>query len=167
MCRSTSAVRTFGASTPACTLRITVDNGPEFRSKALDVWAHQHYMQLVFSRPGKPVGNTFNEAFNGRVRDECLNQHWFRSLADARGTIEAWRASYNTALGDDPQHSLRAHLRQRKIKSDCQLKIEPKQRLPAIVMSAPVFCEASATTSPVLGTRVHPAILAESLVPIG
>lgn len=77
--------------------RITVDNGPEFRSKALDVWAHQHHVQLVFSRPGKPVDNTFIEAFNGRVRDECLNQHWFRSLADARGTIEAWRVSYNTA----------------------------------------------------------------------
>lgn len=76
--------------------RITVDNGPEFRSKALDVWAHQHHVQLVFSRPGKPVDNTFIEAFNGRLRDECLNQYWFHSLADARRTIEAWRLSYNT-----------------------------------------------------------------------
>jgi putative transposase len=77
--------------------RITVDNGPEFQSKALDAWAHQHGVALVFSRPGKPVDNTFIEAFNGRVRDECLNQHWFRSLADAQRTIEAWRISYNTA----------------------------------------------------------------------
>jgi putative transposase len=77
--------------------RITVDNGPEFQSKALDAWAHHNHVKLVFSRPGKPVDNTFIEAFNGRVRDECLNQHWFLSLADARRTIERWRESYNTA----------------------------------------------------------------------
>lgn len=77
--------------------RITVDNGPEFRSKALDAWAHQHGVQLQFSRPGKPVDNTFIEAFNGRLRDECLNQHWFLSLADAQRTIERWRLSYNDA----------------------------------------------------------------------
>ena len=76
--------------------RITVDNGPEFRSKALDAWAHQHGVQLQFSRPGKPVDNTFIEAFNGRLRDECLNQHWFLSLADAQRTIERWRVGYNT-----------------------------------------------------------------------
>lgn len=76
---------------------ITVDNGPEFQSKALDAWAHQHHVQLQFSRPGKPVDNTFIEAFNSRVRDECLNQHWFLSLADARRIIEHWRVSYNTA----------------------------------------------------------------------
>lgn len=77
--------------------RITVDNGPEFRSKALDAWAHQHGVQLQFSRPGKPVDNTFIEAFNGRLRDECLNQHWFLSLADAQRTIERWRIGYNGA----------------------------------------------------------------------
>jgi len=77
--------------------RITVDNGPEFRSKALDAWAHQHGVRLRFSRPGKPVDNTFIEAFNGRLRDECLNQHWFLSLADARRIIERWRVGYNTA----------------------------------------------------------------------
>jgi putative transposase len=76
---------------------ITVDNGPEFQSKALDAWAHQHHVQLQFSRPGKPVDNTFIEAFNSRLRDECLNQHWFLSLADARRIIERWRVSYNTA----------------------------------------------------------------------
>ena len=77
--------------------RITVDNGPEFRGKALDAWAHQHGVQLQFSRPGKPVDNTYIEAFNGRLRDECLNQHWFLSLADARRIIEQWRTGYNTA----------------------------------------------------------------------
>jgi putative transposase len=54
-------------------------------------------VQLIYSRPGKPVDNTFIEAFNGRVRDECLNQHWFLSLADARRTIEQCRQTYNTA----------------------------------------------------------------------
>ncbi|HEV7991135.1 MAG TPA: integrase core domain-containing protein [Gemmatimonadaceae bacterium] len=77
--------------------RITVDNGPELRSEALDAWAHQQGVQLQCSRPGKPVDNTFIEAFNGRLRDECLNQHWFRSLADARRTIEQWRLGYNSA----------------------------------------------------------------------
>jgi putative transposase len=77
--------------------RITVDNGPEFRSKALDAWAHQHGVQLQFSRPGKPVDNTFIEAFNGRLRDECLNKHWFLSLVDAQRTIEQWRLGYNDA----------------------------------------------------------------------
>jgi putative transposase len=77
--------------------RITVDNGPEFQSKALDAWAHRRAVQLHFSRPGKPVDNTFIEAFNGRMRDECLNQSWFLSLPDARHTIAAWRERYNTA----------------------------------------------------------------------
>lgn len=76
--------------------RITVDNGPEFQSKALDAWAHQTGVTLQFSRPGKPVDNTFIEAFNGRMRDECLNQSWFLSLPDARRTILAWRELYNT-----------------------------------------------------------------------
>ncbi len=76
--------------------RISVDNGPEFISKALDAWAHQHGVQLEFSHPGTPTDNAFIEAFNGRVRDECLDQHWFTSLDDARTTIEAWRQDYNT-----------------------------------------------------------------------
>ena len=52
-------------------------------------------MTLDFSRPGKPTDNAFVESFNGRLRDECLNTHWFLSLADARGKIEAWRRDYN------------------------------------------------------------------------
>lgn len=74
---------------------IVVDNGPEFTGRALDAWAHQHQVQLSFIRPGKPVENAYIESFNGRLRDECLNQHWFLSLADARRTIEAWRIEYN------------------------------------------------------------------------
>jgi putative transposase len=76
--------------------RLAVDNGPEFISKALDAWAYQHGVQLEFSRPGKPTDNAFAESFNGRFRDECLDQHWFASLEEARATIEAWRIEYNT-----------------------------------------------------------------------
>jgi putative transposase len=76
--------------------RIAIDNGPEFISKALDAWAYQNGVQLEFSRPGKPTDNAFAESFNGRFRDECLNQHWFASLEEVRQTVEAWRLDYNT-----------------------------------------------------------------------
>ena len=75
--------------------RICVDNGPEFASKAVDTWAYRRGIELVFSRPGKPTDNAFIEAFNSRFRDECLDQHWFASLEEARQTIEAWRVEYN------------------------------------------------------------------------
>ncbi len=76
--------------------RIAVDNGPEFISKALDAWAYRNRVQLEFSRPGKPTDNAFAESFNGHVRAECLDCHWFASLEEARHTIEAWRIDYNT-----------------------------------------------------------------------
>ena len=76
---------------------IVCDNGPEFRGEDVDQWAHQHGVTLQFIEPGKPVQNCFIESFNGRLRDECLNQHWFLSLADAQRTIGRWRIGYNTA----------------------------------------------------------------------
>jgi putative transposase len=76
--------------------RIKVDNGPEFISKDLDRWAYWNHVELDFSRPGKPSDNAFIEAFNSRFRQECLDQHWFLSLADARIKIEAWRKEYNS-----------------------------------------------------------------------
>ena len=75
---------------------IQVDNGPEFVSKALDEWAHRHQVKLAFSRPGTPTDNPLIEAFNGRFRQECLDQNWFASLTEARTIIEAWRQDYNT-----------------------------------------------------------------------
>jgi putative transposase len=75
---------------------IRVDNGPEFVSKALDEWAHRRQVKLAFSRPGTPTDNPFIEAFNGRFRQECLDQNWFASLAEARTIIETWRMDYNT-----------------------------------------------------------------------
>lgn len=75
---------------------IVVDNGPEFAGRTLDAWAYAHGVTLRFIRPGKPIENAYVESFNGKFRDECLNEHWFVSLADAKATIEAWRIDYNT-----------------------------------------------------------------------
>src|ERR1700730_9568759 len=76
---------------------IRVDQGTEFVSRDLDLWAYQRGVTLDFSRPGKPTDNAFIEAFNGRFRAECLNAHWFLSLADAREKLEDWRKYYNRA----------------------------------------------------------------------
>lgn len=75
--------------------RIRVDNGPEFASKVLDAWAYEREVQLTFIQPGKPMQNGHVESFNGKFRDECLSQHWFLDLDDARAIIEAWRQDYN------------------------------------------------------------------------
>jgi putative transposase len=74
---------------------ITVDNGPEFISKALDAWAYQQQLGLRFIDPGKPQQNAYIESFNGKFRDECLNEHWFDSLHHAREIIDQWREEYN------------------------------------------------------------------------
>ena len=74
---------------------ITVDNGPEFTSKALDYWAYRSRVKIDFTRPGKPTDNAHIESFNARVRQECLSQHWFLSLDDARKTLKEWRDDYN------------------------------------------------------------------------
>lgn len=74
---------------------IRTDQGPEFTGKALDQWAYQHGVQLKLIQAGKPTQNAFIESFNGRFRDECLNDHWFTSLPQARILIAAWRRDYN------------------------------------------------------------------------
>jgi putative transposase len=74
---------------------IRVDQGSEFVSRDLDLWAYQRDVILDFSRPGKPTDNAFIESFNGKFRAECLNTHWFMSLDDARAKMEAWRRDYN------------------------------------------------------------------------
>lgn len=76
--------------------RIQVDNGSEFISKIVDLWAYDNGVTLDFSRLGKPTDNAFIESFNGSFRDECLNAHWFLSLEDAREKIEYWRQEYNS-----------------------------------------------------------------------
>ena len=84
---------------------ITIDNGPEFAGSALDAWAYRRGIRLHFIDPGKPTQNGYVESFNGHFRDECLNEHWFTTLDEARDLIEAWRQDYNTvrphsSLGD-------------------------------------------------------------------
>lgn len=95
--RSVDVVDTLNAATaqygmPKC---IRVDNGPEFVSKELDLWAYANKVILDFSRPGKPTDNAYIESFNSRLRQECLNESWFLSLADAQEKIENWRIEYN------------------------------------------------------------------------
>lgn len=75
---------------------ITVDNGPEFISKALDLWAFENGVKLRFIQPGKPVQNAYIESFNGKFRNECLNDNLFISLHSARNIIEDWRLDYNS-----------------------------------------------------------------------
>lgn len=74
---------------------IRVDQGSEFVSRDLDLWAYTNGVVLDFSRPGKPTDNAFIEAFNSKFRSECLNAHWFMSLDDARSKMEEWRRYYN------------------------------------------------------------------------
>ncbi len=75
---------------------IRLDNGPEFIAKALDLWAYSHGVTLEFSRPDKTTDNAYIESFNSRFRQECLNQHWFLSLEDAKSKIEGWWREYNS-----------------------------------------------------------------------
>lgn len=90
---------------------IRVDQGSEFVSRDLDLWAYANDVTLDFSRPGKPTDNAFIESFNGRFRAECLNAHWFLTLADARDKLERWRRDYNevrphSAIGNNVPISL-------------------------------------------------------------
>lgn len=75
---------------------ITVDNGPEFISKVLDEWAYRNGVKLDFIRPGKPTDNPFVESFHDKFRDECLDEHYFSTLFEAREIIEDWRIEFNT-----------------------------------------------------------------------
>ena len=90
---------------------IRVDQGTEFVSRDMDLWAYQKGVILDFSRPGKPTDNAFIEAFNGRLRAECLNTHWFMSMPDAQDKLESWRRDYNEhrphgAIGNNTPISL-------------------------------------------------------------
>ena len=83
---------------------LVVDCGPDLRGPALDAWVGENGVQLYFTDPGKPPQNAYIESFNGLFRDECLNQHLFTSIADARKIIENWRSGYNT---ERPHSSLK------------------------------------------------------------
>ena len=90
---------------------IRVDQGSEFISRDLDLWAYQKGVVLDFSRPGKPTDNAFIESFNGKFRAECLNAHWFMNLDGARSKMEHWRRDHNevrphSAIGNKPPITL-------------------------------------------------------------
>ena len=75
--------------------RVHCDNGSEFAGRLVDLWAYANKVTMEFSRPGKPTDNAFIESFNGTLRDECLNVHWFDDMKDAKEKLEAWRREYN------------------------------------------------------------------------
>jgi putative transposase len=94
-------------------MSLRVDNGPEFAGRMLDHWAYLNGVGIDFSRPGRPTDNAPIEAFNARLRAECLNASWFLSLADARERIERWRRDHN----EDRPHSALGNLTPRAFAS--------------------------------------------------
>jgi putative transposase len=113
---------------------IKVDNGSEFAGKVMDRWAYENGVELDFSRPGKPTDNALVESFNGRFRQECVNPHWFLSLADAKRKIAAWLSYYNeerphSAIGwKTPAEFAHQHGPQAISASKKRLKISTKAR---------------------------------------
>ncbi len=119
---------------------VRTDNGPEFTSRAFIAWAQSHGVRHILIQPGRPMQNGFIESFNGKFRDECLNEHWFESLPQARSTIAAWRQDYNevrphSSLGRIPhRRSLRSaisartrhHRLQAKRSSNLQPGLPPR-----------------------------------------
>ena len=99
---------------------IVVDNGPEFTSKKMIKWACNKGVNLHYIDPGKPIQNAFVESFNGRFRDECLNQYWFTSLADANKIIAAWKVDYN----ENRPHSSLGNLTPEQFRQQAELKIQ-------------------------------------------
>jgi transposase InsO family protein len=122
---------------------IRVDQGTEFVSRDLDLWAYQRGVTRDFSRSGKPTDNAFIEAFNSRFRAECLNAHWFMSLADAQKKLEDWRKYYNEerphgAIGQKPPIESRwrrqpANVKSRKTLPASDPKIGLRRRMKSSV----------------------------------
>jgi putative transposase len=122
---------------------IQSDNGSEFISRHLDQWAYEHGVRLQFIEPGKPIQNAFIESFNSRFREECLNEHVFVSLADARRKIEQWRMVYNqgrphSSLGYLTPHEFATrHPTPTRSTAAARTAVPAKLRLAGAVQSAP------------------------------
>jgi putative transposase len=106
-------------------IRIVIDNGTEFTSKALDQWAYENKVALHFITPGRPMENGYIESFHGKFREECLNEHWFLTLDDARETIESWRIDYNQVR----PHSSLGYLTPEEFATG-YVNVESKKRFP-------------------------------------
>jgi putative transposase len=107
--------------------RIVIDNGTEFTSKAVDQWAYENKVKLHFITPGRPMENGYIESFHGKFREECLNEHWFLTLDDARETIEEWRLDYNHVR---PHSSLGYRTPEEFRKAMGYADVESKDRFP-------------------------------------
>ena len=110
---------------------LVTDNGPEFTSKAMQVWAQLAGVSQHFIDPGKPVQNAFVESFNGRVRYECLNQSWFSNLGEARRIVEAWRIDYNTCR----PHSSLNYMTPMEFKNELEQKIDSDEIEPELSLA--------------------------------
>ncbi len=106
--------------------RIVIDHGTEFTSKALDQWAYENKVTLHFITPGRPMENGYIESFHGKFREECLNEHWFLTLDDARETIENWRIDYNQVR----PHSSLGYLTPEEFRHAGYANVESKERFP-------------------------------------
>jgi putative transposase len=124
---------------------LVVDNGPELRGRDLDRWAHENGVRLFFIDPGKPMQNASIESFNGRFREECLDQSWFSSLAEARRLIEAWRLDYN-------EHRPHTSLRMRTPAAFAAARPFAKPRRLQPAPDAPSPDAVAALTAPVLSS---------------
>ncbi len=107
---------------------ITVDNGSEFYSEAMDRWAYNHGVELDFIRPGRPVDNHYIESFNGKLRDECLNTNLFYDITDAQAKLDAWRDDYNqvrphSALSEQTPMEFAMHQKHKTKRAEIALKI--------------------------------------------
>ena len=105
---------------------VRTDNGPEFTSRAFIAWTQQHGIGHLLIQPGKPMQNGYVESFNGKFRDECLNEHWFTSLPQARDIIANWRRDYNevrphSSCGRIPPAKFAANFRQAQ-EDECNSK---------------------------------------------
>jgi putative transposase len=124
---------------------LVVDNGPELRGRDLDRWACENGVRLFFIDPGKPMQNGSIESFNGRFREECLDQSWFSSLAEARRVIEAWRLDYN-------EHRPHTSLRMRTPAAFAAARPFAKPRRPQPAPDATAPDAVAALTAPVLSS---------------
>jgi putative transposase len=129
---------------------IVLDNGPEGTSRAMFDWSERTGVRLRFIEPGKPVQNAFVESLNGKLRDECLNLHWFRSLRHAREEIERWRHHYNT---ERPHSALGYRTPMEILTTNAATALEPLagSALPLIAKFPP---EDSSSTRPELRGKV-------------
>jgi putative transposase len=114
--------------------KITVDNGPEFTSKTLQKWSFKNKVELDFIEPGKPMQNGLIESFNGRLRDECLNVHWFTNLTDARQILLSWKNDYNlvrphsSLQNQSPSQFADLHSINQKINNTIEIKKEVQSK---------------------------------------